>query len=108
MNIEAIDIAKKMVVLAWKASHVVGMGAFQDKGPNLTDEQILAGAKIRTNNVYCDYVHGRMMKLWFNFNDKKEFTFRDDVPRADFQSWCGAYPTYEALYQAAVEALTKN
>lgn len=44
-----------------------------------------------------------MMKLGIKW-DKDSVTIRDNEPRVDYQSWCRTYPTYQALFDAAIKS----
>lgn len=105
------EVLKEMFWLAWQAcGSPMGMGWLQNR-PSATKEDVW-------NNVanagdYCanfnrpgtlngDYVFGRMMKLYVRY-DNSSIELPDGTPRADYQSWCGTYPTYQALYDAAVK-----
>jgi hypothetical protein len=105
-------VVKRIVFLAWQASNVFGSGAFQDRGPQQTEEQVWHAAYnstdyIRSDNkpgeVYCDYVMGRMMKLHITW--KENSITMNDGWRADYQSFCRKYPTPEALFLAAEESM---
>jgi hypothetical protein len=60
----------------------------------------------KTNEVYCDYVFGRMMKWRGSWEDNvvilndrgREFT-------PDYQSFCRTYPDNRSLVQAAMDSL---
>ena len=103
-------VVKEAMWLAWQAcGGTTGMGFLQDRD-GVTKEDVWKN--VLTNGdyakshdfpqgrVYGDYVFGRMMKLGFEF-DKDSITFRDSAPRADYQSWCHKYPSYQALVEAA-------
>jgi hypothetical protein len=60
----------------------------------------------RPGKVYGDYVYGRMLKVGFAWG-AVSVTILDGTPRADYQSWCGKYPTYQNLVEAAIESLKK-
>jgi hypothetical protein len=68
------------------------------------------GAEIcrdKPGTAYGDYVFGRMMKLSINWT-KDAVEVRDSEPRRDYQSWCGVYPTYADLIEAAVKSLEEE
>jgi hypothetical protein len=113
-------VARRMVFLAWKAcGGSIGMGVLQDRGEQ--DEDAVwrqaygrwdypGGRELRglaEGEVEADYVFGRMMKLVLKFGPDWVETRNDDFPpRPDYQSWCRQYPTYKALFDAAVASLT--
>jgi hypothetical protein len=111
-------IVKRMMYLAWKAcGRAVGMGVFQDRGPDMSEGQVWqamyekhdypSGNKFndnKPNDVCADYVMGRMMKLGLRWG--KDFIDGSDDWDPDYQSFCRKYPDLEALYQAAVTDLT--
>jgi hypothetical protein len=107
------QLAKRMVKLAWDASRVFGWGAFQDRGPGMTEAQLWERgcdnngphtAKGDLGTVYADYLFGRMMKLLFTYGpDYVEA--RPQSWRADYQSFCHRYPHFPALAKAAAESL---
>jgi len=104
-------VAKKMLYLAWRASQCLGMGRLQNN-PSADEEGVWAccvqardyqGSKHKTcgdGKVSADYVFGRMMKLNFEYGED-HVTIRDGDLLPDYQSWCGTYPTYKALVDAA-------
>lgn len=105
-NEEAINVAKRAMYLAWKASSVVGMGVLQDKGEQPEDE-VWKHVYRGSSEVCADYVFGRMMK--FDFSVKENTIRHDDGKgRADYQSWCYDYPTYAALFDAAEAEVLKQ
>ena len=110
------QVAKRAFWLAWQAcGGPLGMGVFQDRA-GVTEEEVWEGA--RGANDYqgfgakCskpgestgDYVFGRMMKLHIEFEDDTVST-RDEAPTRDYQAWCGRYPSYDALIDAAAKDL---
>ena len=117
-HIDPEAVVKEMFWLAWQAcGGPLGMGMFQDNPAadkesvwkNVYDAGDYPGGKKmagfrRNGGAYGDYVFGRMMKLYIEL-DAESLEFSDNAPRIDFQSWCGKYPTYEALYDAAVKSL---
>ena len=110
------EVVKEMFWLAWKAcGRPQGMGFLQDR-PDATREDVYSNAANRGDyagvgsgkqgEVRGDYVFGRMMKLFVEFDAKAGvIRFRDENPTRDYQSWCREYPTYEALFDAAVESV---
>lgn len=99
-------VAKRIVFLAYEPSAVVGLGVLQARS-GVTEESL--GACIWKDQVDADYIAGRMVKLWGMSFGPNSITFNDElVPRADYQSWCWKYPTYEALVMAAIESLQER
>lgn len=94
-----------------------GMGVFQDRGPNVTEDQVWQNVQTRGDypgfpderpgRAYGDYVFGRMMKLSVEYSEKDgTIKIRDDEPRPDYQGWSGqVYPTYLSLFQEAASQL---
>lgn len=108
-------LAKKILFMAWQASHVVGMGALQDRGPGLSEDQIWEAASggrdyggnrpTKSKQVYADYLFGRMMKLSITWADE-EVSLNDNWCR-DYQSFCGKYPKPCDLFAAAESSMGK-
>ena len=116
-NEAALNVAKEAVWLAWNAcGGPAGMGFMQDRGPNQDRDTVWKHAYDQRDytmrhgpaeQVSCDYVMGRMMKLTFTIKDGT-IKHNDYEPRRDYQSWCGKYPTFAALFDAAEAALQKQ
>lgn len=107
------QVASKMVYLAYQASRVLGMGAFQMRS-NVTEEQVFNNAYNQLdypanfspkNEVRADYVFGRCMKLTIVM-DKDKIYIPDSATRPDYQTWSHKYPTYKDLYDAAMKELS--
>ena len=116
-NLTAEQIVKRAMFLAYEASSVFGMGAFQAVD-DVNEEQVwermynrgdYPGGNTdkgnRPGNVYADYVFGRMMKTGFSWNDTK-IDVNDTKPRIDYQSWSLKYEKYSDLIEAAIKSLT--
>jgi hypothetical protein len=116
-----LDVAKRALYLAWQAcGGPAGMGAFRDR-PSASEDEVWNNAASRgdypggrwatdpdpnAGGVSADYVFGRMMKLNFEFNAAAgTVTVQDGSLRRDYQGWCGRYPTYATLIEAAAEAV---
>lgn len=106
-------VAKRILFLAYEASSPMGMGFLHYKPDGVSEDQLwqeqrggFRPCNVGGQDIYADYAHGRMMKLWgFSFT-ADSVTFDDErVPQSDYQSWCGRYPTNEALVTAAIESL---
>ena len=109
----AQTLAKRILFLAYEASHVFGMGAFQARDA-VTEDQVWAntvtkgdygGFPANTKDIYADYVFGRMMKLSFHVKDNTVNYDGDDKTKLDYQSWGAKYKTYTKLFTAAIESL---
>lgn len=114
-NDEALAVAKQAVWLAWNAcggpSHY---GVMRDQGPAQDIEKVWdhaynerdyeGGHKGDGRRISCDYVMGRMMKIRFEIMGST-ITHLDHNPDRAYQSWCGKYPTFAALFDAAEVAL---
>jgi hypothetical protein len=115
------EVVKEAFWLAWNAcGSPLGMGMFQDN-PRATKEDIwnnlnqgkLGGDYpnmekvnvLRPNSkgdLYADYVFGRMMKLGFEWDGDGVTIDENRTLRRDYQGWCGKYPTYLSLIEAAI------
>jgi len=108
------QLAKRMMFLAWRESKVIGMGIFQDRGPNMTEEQVWEHAMdagdypLRQGHeegeVRADYVFGRMMKFHLNYDGDSVWT-RHTKWTLDYNSFCGKFPDFTSLAKAAAEQL---
>jgi hypothetical protein len=111
-----MEIAEEMFWLAWNAcGKPLGMGVFRDR-PRATRDDVWKNVKTagdypggqsykRPNEIDGDYVFGRMMKMHLKVN-ADSIIFSDCELDIEYQGWCGVYPTYEALFNAAVKSLT--
>jgi hypothetical protein len=107
---EALAVAKEALWLAWQAAGgPSGMGFLQDN-PAADKEAVWDRAYNKGDYfgrhgmddcaVNADYVFGRMLKLRFEIHGAV-LEIPDDIPRRDYQGWCGKYKTYQALFEAA-------
>ena len=114
---EAMAVVKRMVFLAYNAcGRPMGMGVLQDMrldGKSAEEEKVWQCAYNqedypmrhgKANEVYCDYVFGRMMK-WGCEWEKNIITIPEKYFRSDYQSFCGTYPDNKALAIAALKSL---
>lgn len=115
---QAIEIAKEAFWLAYQAAGgAMGMGFFQARG-NATKDEIWGNVmgmgdypmptSAKQGGVWRlrgDYVFGRMLKLNIRLQGAT-LVVGDDLPRIDYQAWCGEYKTYAALITAAEKALS--
>jgi hypothetical protein len=113
-GIKIEDFVKRMLFRAWEFSDVVGMGALQDRGPNMTENHIYENVvnmsdypyKIgRPNHINADYVFGRMMKLRFKIENDILETNNDNDYRLDYQSFYLKYPNFRSLVNAIAEEM---
>ena len=109
------QLAKRMLKLAWDAcGGAFGMGFLQDRGSGVSEDEVwkqavdgldYASHQNKPGKVYADYVFGRMMKLSFAWGDGW-VEGEDRVGwRRDYQAFCGKYPTFAALVEAAANSL---
>lgn len=106
-----VEVAKEAFWLAWQAcGGTSGLGFLQDR-PSITKEDVwknvqtsgdYAGNDTIPSRPYGDYVFGRMMKMGFEIG-KDYIEFRDCNLDPAYESWCGTYPTYDALLSAAMK-----
>lgn len=103
---------------AWKASTVVGLGILQDRGPDLTPEDIIRNVfnhsdyspalelQSYAGSIYADYVFGRMMKVGLNVNlDDCKVLVNDIDCSPDYQSWSRVYETVDQLINEVHEKM---
>ena len=109
-------LAKRILFLAYEASQVFGMGAFQARDA-ITEDEVWAntvtkgdygGFPANDKDIYADYVFGRMMKLSFHVKDNTISYDGNDKTKLDYQSWGAKYKTYSKLFQAAIKSLEMN
>ena len=114
-NAEAV--VKEMYWLAWQAcGGPVGMGVLQEN-PGADRDAVWGNVRSRGDYpglamsgpgmAVGDYVFGRMMKLRLGYGGDW-IDLPDRTPTRDYQSWCGEYPTYEALYDAARQGVAQE
>lgn len=113
---EAIYVASRALFLAYNASDVMGMGAFQAQDnkmesevfDNVIHKRDYPGREetpdLTNCRLYADYVFGRMMKLVIEVKDNV-LEFSDMKPRLDYQSWGATYKSYDKLFKAAMKEL---
>lgn len=113
------SVAKRMLYLAWQAcGRPLGMGVLQDRGPNQTEDQVWKSAvgrddyqgfgKKDNQEVFADYVQGRMMKISLRWDDAS-VTCRSGGSAhpwdQDYQGFSGSYPDFQSLVIAACREL---
>ena len=113
---QATAVAKEALWLAFQAAGgPSGMGFLQDRkgvGSNEVWERAFnegdySGRRSQGLDLNADYVFGRMLKLYINRTPTTIYV-PDDAPRRDYQSWCGQYKTYAALFDAAEQASKRD
>ena len=108
---EALEVLRSAVWLAWVAAGgPQGMGFMRDN-PKADKAAVWKQAYEcgdysgrhpgDGNNLSADYVFGRMLKLRVRRPSPTVLELTDNTPTRDYQSWCGKYPTYAALFDAA-------
>lgn len=121
-----VEVVKEAFWLAWNAcGGPMGMGIFQNN-PGASKEDVWKNISVRGDypggtslpgmigvkeengkgQAYGDYVFGRMMKLSLRW-EGKDIEIEESKPRADYQSWCCKYPTYQSLVETAVNNLKR-
>ena len=109
MQLKATDQQIRQIAAnACAASKPMGMGYLHWKA-----DQVFTADMIPINNIngrdeiYLDYIGGRMVKLLMFRVGEDIWEFRDGVPNPEYQSWCHKYPTYLdlAMSVAGVEAM---
>jgi hypothetical protein len=115
-NVTPEMVVKRMFFLAYNAAGgPTGMGFLQAVS-NATEDDVFNNVRgsgdycMQLNNspdkLHADYVFGRMIKASFGY-DKSSVTIPDSKPRIDYESWCGVYPTYKDLFDAALKSLVE-
>lgn len=110
-------VAKEMVWLAWKAcGEPIGMGWLQNR-PNASKEEVWTAVvdqsdypvrrPLADNEVYADYVFGRMMKLRFKYS-ADAIEFDEEKCDLDYHSWALMYPDVKSLVEAAFASVIEG
>lgn len=117
-NISPADVAKRAMFLAYESCGPAGgMGVFQAR-EGVTEEDVWQNVATsgdypgdsdnviseQSGDIFADYVFGRMMKVGCEWNGQT-LTVSDREATPDYQEWCTTYPTYEALFQEAINQL---
>ena len=106
-------VAKRILFLAYEASSVFGMGAFQAREA-ITEDQVWTNTVTKGDypglhrdeeEIYADYVFGRMMKTRFTIKGNTISYDGVDKTNLGYQSWGAKYKTYTKLFQAALKSL---
>lgn len=84
----------QIAVNAIKASTPMGMG-WMHYNPNQTirEEDI----KFYSDGIEIDYFSGRMVKLSIKQLKEDVWNVLNELPKIDYQSWAGKYPTCKDL-----------
>jgi hypothetical protein len=105
-------IALRMQWLAYQASRPVGLGFLHFNADKTEDDIKPFVSTTNWDGVtgwHSDYIFGRMMKCSACFRgDQLAEVAPHNQPHPDYQSWAGKYPTYQALYDAALESLKES
>lgn len=98
---------RQMAVNAINASRQFGMG-FLQSGAEATLEEVktdkVSGGKRRLS---VDYFNGRMVKFHALEIGDGVWEAWPDLPRGDYQSWCGQYPTMKMLLSSVITESTE-
>jgi len=98
---------RQMAVNAINASRQFGMG-FLQSGAEATLEEVktdkVSGGKRRLS---VDYFNGRMVKFHALEIGDGVWEAWPDLPRLDYQSWCGQYPTMKMLLSSVITESTE-
>lgn len=91
----------QMICNAINASEPRGLGFLHYKPVDVKPADLGDIVKAATAAISVDYFQGRMVKLTM-WRDEGNWTVNSLFPpRPDYQSWCYAYPTWEALAASA-------
>lgn len=111
----ATEVLKSALWLAFVAAGGPrGSGWLQDRS-GATKEDVFQRAfgegdylfrRAKGSDINADYVFGRMIKLRVSRPAPKVLEVRDQTPDIEYQSWCGRYPTYDSLFDAAEKEAT--
>ena len=95
-------LAKRIMWLAYQASHVFGMGKLQERN-DATEDIVWEHTHLEGEySASADYVFGRMIKLRIYFNDSEIVKAdRGRDPNPEYQSWYCKYKTFADLVTAA-------
>jgi hypothetical protein len=88
---------RRLFAVAVNASRSVGLGFLHYDNREYIPEEFEEHDLARG----LDYHAGRMVKLWVTRMGPGRWSLPDGLPRPDWQSWCGRYPTYPDLLRAA-------
>lgn len=91
------DQVKQMAANAVNAASPMGLGHLHATRKEFKPEDF----QVDDGWLSLDYVQGRMTKLTVLCLGDNKWSVTDQEPRADYQSWCYQYPTYQALAESA-------
>ena len=109
------ELVKQFFYVAWRAcGGTLGYGFLQNN-PNADADAVFNNVKsagdypgdytpYREGKYYADYVFGRMLKVGINVLEDNVISISDYTPTPDYEAWCRAFPTHEALLEAAAVA----
>ena len=111
------QFTKRMMFLAWIAcGGPSGMGFLQNR-PNATEDEVWTNVKTRgdypggrddqPDEVYGDYVFGRMMKFGASYGPDG-IKINTEKPRPDYQSWGFRYKTTKDLIRATEKSFIET
>jgi len=113
-NLDAKDVVKRMLYLAYKESHIIGAGHLQERS-DATEDEVFDNVvrhgdypfpiPKKENEFNAEYVFGRCMKTRFNIINNNEITCHPEKPKKEFQTWAYKIKSYEDLYNSAIKSL---
>lgn len=96
------DAIKQMICNAINASSPMGLGIIHYKPGDVKPADLRDVADMTIGGMIdVDYFQGRMVKVRLRRDDDRWTLNAHHPPRPDYQSWCGTYPTWEALAASA-------
>lgn len=111
-----LEIAKRVMFLAYQAAAVVGAGQFQAVDDATEDEvwerictcgdRLFANKPRQTNPVFAEYVFGRLMDLRVTL-DASSCEISDRPLDVENNTWSRTYPTAADLADAVVASLAE-
>ena len=93
-GLTGMQVAKRMIFLAYRYSPIVGMGILQARN-NVTEEDVWNQTFMGYDAVCSDYIFGHMVKTSFEFTEDS-VTWSQVAPNPDYQGWATLIPTYGA------------
>lgn len=101
------DQVKQMAVNAINASRQFGMGFLSSGADALRGELDLQERHDKLRELHIDYYNGRMVKFHAREVEPGVWEAWPDLPRGDYQSWCGQYPTMKMLLSSVITESTE-
>lgn len=96
---------KRALWLAFQASSPMGMGFLHVAAASALTEDSLFEQNEGRDEIYTDYVAGRMMKTSFKLDGEKVVIYPEE-PRVDYQSWGSTYKSATELLKAVDESFS--